>query len=126
MNFLALNVFILFSGFAWGACPSNVICAKDYVIENTSNYTGQVSEVFNNGQSTVIFSGETWTRVVKTDTLSKAVRCYKQICMKDRVIYKNATGTVMSVYSNGKVFVKYDKFGWQLARAEWLSKVVKR
>ncbi len=124
MKIAAFVLTLLVSGSAFAVCNNNAICAKDYVIDNTSNSTGQVAEVFTNGRANVKY--DRWGyRTASVSDLSKAARCDHGICRKDRVIMGKYVGTVMIVYSNTKAFVKWDKYGWQLSRTTKLSKAFK-
>ena len=73
MKIAAFVLTLLVSGSAFAICANNVICAKDYVIDNTSNSTGQVAEVFTNGRANIKY--DRWGfRTASVIDLSKAVK----------------------------------------------------
>jgi|GEM_PF-2291770 len=105
-----LIAFVAFSTTQAFACPGNVICKDDRIIDE-SNITGVVEAVYSNGKAKVRLDGYSNTYIRDTNSIAKGVSCLGQLCAQTRVIEEsNITGNVVEVFTNGKVKVELDGY----------------
>jgi hypothetical protein len=108
---LIFTLLLFFTQSTFGQ-SSDKIRVGDHVIDHF-NFTGTVKEIFSNGSAKVELDG-LWSYLGLADRkvieLAKRYTCVQNTCVNDRVMdnLSNEAGTIVEVYSNCQLKVKFD------------------
>lgn len=94
-------------------CHKN-LCVKDRIIDS-KNMTGQVIELFDNGQARVYLDNYGY-QIRSVSSLGKGFRCIENVCINSRTIDSlHRTGKIIELFDNGKARVYFDNYGYRIS-----------